>query len=226
MSGVGNSNRILVVEGDSDRQVVRTILRRVASEFPTDDINVEDAKGVGNVINTIHVRLTSSPFDSNSPAAAAGIIVDADDDIARIWHRVVSQFKRAGVNVPPTCGPAPGGSIFVRPKPHLKVGVWVMPNNKCSGELEDFLASMVPREDTDWPLARKYVHSTKGKFGKKRKRAEVWAWIATRKYPSRFDEAIKNGDLCTDGELCQRFIAWLNRLFAVEDSAEGVGQRP
>ena len=66
------------------------------------------------------------------------------------------------------------------------------------------------------------MHNSERKFGKKRTRAEVWARLATRKEPSRFDEAIKNGDLNINDELCQRFMAWLNRLFAPEDGAADI----
>ena len=214
-----DSIRRLIVEGESDRQVVLRLLREGDFGFRTDEILVEPAHGYPNMVKTIRVRLSEPQFYSNQARAAVGVVVDADNDIDTIWNQITAELLRARVDVSGRNSPTPDGSLFVRPKPHLKVGVWVMPDNERSGELEDFLASMVPRGDTDWPLARKYVHSTERKFGKKVTRAEVWAWIATRKEPSRFDEAIKNGDLHTDGELCQRFIAWLNRLFAPEEGA-------
>lgn len=217
-----DSIRRLIVEGESDRQVVLRLLLEGDFGFRTDEILVEPAHGYVNMVKTIRDRLSEPQFYSNQARAAVGIVVDADNDINTIWNQITAELLRAGVDVSGLSSPTPDGSLFMRPKPHLKVGVWVMPNNKCSGELEDFLASMVPHEDTDWPLARKYVHSTERKFGKKRTRAEVWAWLATRKEPSRFDEAIKNGDLNINDELCQRFIAWLNRLFAPEEGAADI----
>ena len=226
MKPTEDSIRRLIVEGESDRQVVLRLLLEGDFGFRTDEILVEPAHGYVNMVKTIRDRLSEPQFYSNQARAAVGIVVDADNDINTIWNQITAELLRAGVDVSGHSRPTPDGSVFMRPKPHLKVGVWVMPDNKGSGELEDFLVSMVPCNDTDWHLARKYVNNSEHKFGKKDTRAEVLSWIATRMYPGRFDEAIKNGDLCTDGELCQRFIAWLNRLFAIEDSAEDVGQRP
>lgn len=212
-----DTNRRVIVEGEIDRQIVLRLLLDGNCGFSTDEILVEPADGRDNLVKTIHGGLTGAQFDSNSANAAVGIVVDADDDLVAIWKRITSELVRAGVCVPASSNPDPKGSIFLRQRPRLKVGVWIMPDNVRTGELEDFVACMVPEGNADWPLAREYVHSTERKFGAKVTRAEVWAWIATRESPSRFDEAIKNGDLHTDGDLCQTFIAWLNRLFGVAD---------
>lgn len=211
------SNRRLLVEGESDRQVVLRLLIGGDFTFCTDEILVEDANGIENVVDMIYPTLRAPPFDTTSSSSAVGVVVDADRDVNLVWQRIATELIRAGVDVPTSYDPNPDGSFFVRRKPYLNVGIWIMPDNVHPGELEDFLVSMVPCEDTDWRLAREYVRSTERKFGKKVTRAEVWAWIATRKEPSRFDEAIKNGDLCTDGDLCQTFIAWLSRLFAPDE---------
>lgn len=217
-----DSIRRIIVEGEIDRQIVLRLILDRSYGFNTDEILVEHTNGRDNLVTTIRDRLMERQFYSNSNNAAVGIIVDADDDLDNIWKRITTELIRAEVHIRPSRSPDLKGSIFMRPKPRLKVGVWVMPDNVNTGELEDFVVDMVPEKNADWPLARKYVHSTERKFGKKVTRAEVWAWIATRKEPSRFDEAIKNGDLHTDGELCQTFIAWLNRLFAAEEGVANI----
>ena len=45
-------------------------------------------------------------------------------------------------------------------------------------------------------------------------KSQVHAWLAARKHPGLMGLAVREGDLATDGELCQRFLAWLDRLFA------------
>ena len=217
-----DSIRRIIVEGEIDRQTVLRLLLDRGYGFSTDEILVEHTNGRDNLVTTIRDRLMRRQFYSNQNNAVVGIIIDADDDLDNIWKRINTELIRAEVHIHPSRAPDPKGSIFVRPKPRLKVGVWVMPDNVNTGELEDFVARMVPEDNADWRLAREYVHSTERKFGKKVTRAEVWAWIATRKEPSRFDEAIKNGDLHTDGEPCQRFIAWLNRLFTTEEGAANI----
>lgn len=222
-----NSNptidRLLLVEGNSDLHVVKTLLQNTKNR---NQFRIKPTSGINQLLKNIPNDLQDPTFTRNSPMPALGYVVDADDDRMAIWKELKTRFQ--GESIPEQYrvylpdGPDHEGTIVMRSRPRLKVGVWVMPDNKGSGELEDFLASMVPREDTDWPLARKYVHSTERKFGKKRTRAEVWAWLATRMYPGRLDEAIKNGDLNINDELCQRFMAWLNRLFATEDGAADI----
>ena len=211
-------DRLIWVEGNSDLQVVRT-LRQYAMEQT--QFWIERTGGVQQLLNNVPNDLQNSKFIGRSPTPALGYVVDADDDHQTIWEKLKTRCR--DVSIPEQYRvwlpdePNPDGTIVMRPRPRLKVGVWVMPDNEHPGELEDFLVSMVPCNETDWHLARKYVHNSERKFGKKVTRAEVLSWIATRMYPGRFDEAIKNGDLRTDGELCQTFIAWLSRLFAPDE---------
>ena len=59
------SNRLLMVEGDTDRQVVLRMLRRETSDFDPDEIEVIDAKGVDKLVESIRDRFEAPPFDSN-----------------------------------------------------------------------------------------------------------------------------------------------------------------
>ena len=97
------------------------------------------------------------------------------------------------------------------------VGVWVMPDNNAPGELEDFVIKMVPDNEPVWRLARDYVDGisdadrrfAEGKIDK----ARLYAWLATRKEPSRMGAAIGANELNLDVELNIRFVGWLTELF-------------
>ncbi len=92
-----------------------------------------------------------------------------------------------------------------------------MPDNTSTGELEDFVAQMIPEDDAVWPLARQYIQGIpkeRRRFtAKKMRKAEVYAWLATRKEPGPMGAAIGKRDLSTDGQLCRKFSQWLGRLF-------------
>ena len=68
------------------------------------------------------------------------------------------------------------------------------------------------------------VYASRGHFrtlsslleGRKTRRAEVHAWLATREKPRQMGQAITARDLDVDSKLCQRFVAWLRRLFGEE----------
>ena len=93
-----------------------------------------------------------------------------------------------------------------------------MPDNRSAGELEDFVQSMIPEDDSAWELARRYIRDIPEearKFPpKKQSRAELHAWLATRENPGLMGFAIGRGDLKTDGPLCAAFLKWLEALFA------------
>ena len=92
-----------------------------------------------------------------------------------------------------------------------------MPDNESGGELEDFVALMIPSEDPVWPRSNTYIDAIPThdrKFGAtKTTRAKVHSWLATRDDPRQMGLAIRTRDLDVDGELCERFAGWLRRLF-------------
>ncbi len=92
-----------------------------------------------------------------------------------------------------------------------------MPDNVSPGELEDFVAQMIPGTDPVWPLSQDYIEGIPPKDRRfaegKTLRAKVHAWLATREDPRQMGSAIGAGDLQVDGDLCKRFICWLKRLF-------------
>ena len=66
-------------------------------------------------------------------------------------------------------------------------GIWLMPDNKSPGELEDFIASMIPSEDPVWPLSKDYIDAIPEEHREfkegKIQRAKVHAWLAAREEP-------------------------------------------
>ena len=125
---------------------------------------------------------------------------------------VATQLRKADIVAPEE--PDPAGTIIDGAP---RVGIWLMPNNQASGELEDFVARMIPTNDTVWPLSEKYVDgipkdARKFKPGKTL-RAKVHSWLATREAPRKMGAAIGAGDLNVAAPEAVRFVEWLRRLF-------------
>ena len=151
---------------------------------------------------------------------ALGIVLDANESLPDRWADVASRLEEAGINGVPA-GPEPGGVCIEGSARLPRVGIWVMPDNTSSGELEDFVSRMIPDGDPMWPRSESYIDGIPvdiRKFtNKKAQRAKVYAWAATRTQPGRIGAAIKEGDLETDGELATSFLEWLQRLFGELD---------
>ena len=120
-------------------------------------------------------------------------------------------------NLQPPRHPEPAGTIIDGRDGSPRVGIWLMPDNQSTGELEDFVQKMIPRDDVVWPLSEAYIDSipaaerkfTQGKI----LRAKGHAWLATRDRPRLMGAAIHAGDLNLNEPNSERFASWLQRLF-------------
>ena len=141
-----------------------------------------------------------------------GILVDANSTLMDRWRAVRDRIMRANIQVP--THPNPDGTII---EGTPRVGIWLMPDNESSGELEDFVKQMIPTGDPVWPLSQRYIDGipqANRKFADHKKpRAQLYAWLATRKDPRQMGLAIKARDLNVEGILCKKFVAWLMALF-------------
>ena len=204
---------MLLVEGQDDKHVVRHIRER------NPPMPVFDIKDKSSLQELLHSISSEVKFPGRR---AVGIMVDANDDPKRRWQSVAYRVRNIGAVLPDS--PCPNGTIARRiPNfPRLRLGIWLMPDNVSSGELEHFIAGMIPRKDPVWPLARQYINQIARPVFKpqKKRRAEVHAWLATREEPRRMGLAIKARDLEVETDVCHRFVAWLRLLFAESGSMD------
>ncbi len=205
---------VLLLEGQSDLHVVRHILElyKIGVGFDPDTIEYRDMKGLPELIDGI-----DNAVDSYEKV---GIVVDANSDYQCRWDLVGERLSTVGITLPDS--PERDGVVITSGNRAPKIGIWLMPDNESSGELEDFVYEMIPKEEPDkdpvWPRAQAYIDAIpeqERKFDStKVRKAEVHAWLAARKKPGLMGMAGAAGDLETSGHLCQRFIAWMQRLYS------------
>ena len=207
------ASRVLLVEGPDDKHVVIHIRER---NLPMPEFGIKDKGSVEKVLSSISSEVKVSGRE------AVGIMVDANDDPESRWQAVANKVRRVGVDLPSS--PCPSGTIVdpIPNFPRLRLGIWLMPNNVASGELEHFIAGMIPEQDPVWPLASEYIGQIPEPAfkPKKTRRAEVHAWLAAREEPRRMGLAIKVGDFDTETAVCNEFVAWLRSLFAESGSVD------
>ena len=195
--------RILLVEGVDDKHVVLNLLSR-HPEMP--EFDIRELEGFDRLKDAI------GPEIKVSARTALGILADADADPKGRWNAIADRLSKAGVN--PGQQIARTGAI-VGHQP--RVGVWLMPDNLAPGQLEDFIQRLIPKGDPVWPRARRYIDGIPAadrKFtSKKVLRAQVHAWLATRKEPRKMGAAIGIGDLDATVTPAVEFIGWLRHLF-------------
>ena len=131
----------LFVEGTDDNTPSNTLLRRHGVECPLADevipdtlpAKVPDIKPAGDKHKVLDAMALAVRFATGH---SVGFVVDADEAAANSWHAVRDRLSFLNPK-PPTELPATG---FIADVPDLqvRVGVWLMPDNRtvgCSGTL-------------------------------------------------------------------------------------------
>ena len=202
------SPKVLLVEGSNDKHVVIHIW----NSYYGDDIPFEiiEKQGIDRLFESIYPEF--STFDRET----IGILVDANDDPERRWKQLAKLLQNHIQFQVPTKPENPGTIIDSQPR----VGIWMMPDNHSSGELEDFIRELIPDEDPIWPLACDYINGIPlddRKFRPhKELRAQIHAWLAACERPRPMGTAIGRGDLDVHQPAASHLYEWLYRLFIEE----------
>ena len=215
---------ILLVEGVEDKHVVWHLCGRDHALFSVNrldhdlsvtlrsqstNIAISEKGNRSELLKSAGVMATTREFH------AIGVLLDADRDIQKCWDEVVEGFSRTSIQFP--LGPNPTGTIIAEQVGQPRIGVWLMPDNTSSGEVEDFVMKMMPVNDVVWPIANEYINGLPAATRKfeetKIEKERLYAWLATRREPSRMGSAIGHLDLEVNGPLCRDFLAWLAGVF-------------
>ena len=196
-------DRVLLVEGQDDKHVVRHLCNR---SQPMPAFDIRDKGGIDNLLASI------GPEVKAPGRMAVGILPDANDDPEARWNALRHRLADQHFDLPER--PGPNGTVI---DGSPRIGIWLWPDNQEPGELENFVEAMVPRRDGVWPLAQAYVDGIpeperRFPLGKTLK-AQLHAWLATRRTPGRMGSSIGTGELEVDGPLAERFADWLRRPF-------------
>ena len=196
-------DRVLLVEGISDKRVVQSLCHRLGI---TQSFSITNKEGLDPLLKSISLELKAPDRE------VVGMVIDANEDIAARWQSVADRIRSAGIDPPEN--PDRSGTVI---EGSPRVGVWLMPDNCSPGELEDFVAKMIPDSDPLWPRAQEYIDDIPEGLRKfspnKASRAKLYAWFATRKSPRQMGQAIRTGDLDAGHDLAASFAGWLTRTF-------------
>lgn len=237
-----NSSRIIVVEGETDLHVVLHLLNRknlqlheierksqsIVVEIPGENnlrIEVCQEGGFNQMFEEIGVKLKKSELE------CIGFVFDANGDPKKQWRKVRGKILEKHRELQAESSsklkkvfretPVPEG-LWVRDY-SPKVGMWMMPNNKDTGEIEDFLSYMIHPKDHCWKHAQDYVETIlqeRKRFPgykvikeNKALKAKIHAWLAVQEKPNRPPgEAIKRNYFNSNAPMAQPFQRWLGNL--------------
>lgn len=206
------TKKVLWVEGKDDKHVLMHLSSNRGGPHFDDVIPFE---GCTNLVDSLHVRLKAAIGDD----IIAGIIIDADMDIAARWQSLRAQLFRTGYQTVPD-NPSSNGTIIDPPEGAFlpRVGVWMMPDNQTGGILEDFLKFLVPAG------SRLFDHVTSSiaaipederRFTQlAESKAIIHTWLAWQEDPGKpLGTAITMRYLDANAAQVDVLISWMNRLF-------------
>ena len=96
-----------------------------------------------------------------------------------------------------------------------RIGIWIMPDNKIPGILEDFVKYLIPEDDSLRDYSLQCVDNLPEKRFKDsyRSKAEIHTWLAWQEEPGTpMGLAVTKKYLC-NVDSARTFLDWLNRLF-------------
>jgi hypothetical protein len=187
------------------------LLKRHGFDWDAKDVvvpYVHDAGSVEQVLEGIDAGVKSYE--------RFGILVDADTEPTRRWEQVRGRLRSAGIAAPDQADRA--GLVIPGRSSKQRVGVWLMPDNRTAGILEDFLATLVPAGDLIWPHAESSTAQARTLEAplaeKDTMKGVLHAWLAWREEPGLpFGTALTAKVLGHDSAEALAFVTWFRRLF-------------
>ena len=220
-----NHPRKLLVEGETDRSVIACLIEANGvswPEPPDSPVFIEPRGSVDEILKpgVIEGELRASELE------ALGVVVDANGDTAARWNQLrtccSSEFAELPDRIPPE-------GLQIAHAGGARFGVWIMPDNRFTGMLEDWLIRLIPQESRPlYELARNCVAESKRQRAPfkdvHRTKAEIHTWLAWQNPPGlRLHEAVAPAVLDPTGPESRPFVNWFVRLFRLGGSGpEGI----
>ena len=227
----------IFVEGKTDKYVILQLLKSLGIFAQDGDQKTKEPDRVEVVISVAKPNTESSGSKSEllddlsqrirSPKhAAIGYVFDADDPAFTPWSlQLTWDAVRAHLGKPPTSiaatGQIPtGGFVGYHSKTKTPIGVWLMPDNRRDGSVEDFLRDLIAEDDQIASFAVSSTRVAKDDHGaafpeKDFKKATIEAWLAWQEEPGMtFGTAFQKDLLQKSRPLAERFVAWVKRLIS------------
>ena len=220
----------LYVEGTDDKHAIKHLLARRGVDCPFHDEiapatlpptnpEIRPAGDKGQVLGAME------PAVKFGTGLSVGFVLDADSAATNSWHAVRDRLSFLKPK-PPRKLPATGFVANV-PAYRVRVGVWIMPDNRASGALENFLLSLIDADDLLLPLAYESTDRAKdigANFSEiKREKAVIHAWLSWQQEPGLpFGTALAARYFNADTHSALPFLRWFDDLFGTNSAADSV----
>lgn len=199
----------LICEGQDDQHVIKNLMYNHG--LAEGDVDYKAKDGIERLLDTLEEEIKATD------AERLGIVIDADLDLSKRWAQLVTILTRCGYTDIPIA-PEPNGTILENGEGQ-RCGIWLMPDNRLTGILEDFVAALIDEEDDLWPKADTDVEAIPEERRRYKKafhsKAKIHTWLAWQEQPgTRMGACFKKKYLDPERPQAMAFARWMQRLLA------------
>jgi len=211
---------ILFLEGKDDCIVISNLCehRKVKENFKSIDCGSKE-EAVMQFAVAINEQATTYK--------TVGIVIDADTDNSATWQQIKTKIELTGkYDQIPKDLPENGLILEANQNIYPRLGVWIMPNNKTDGMLEDFVVLLADNEDILMKETELVLHSLEDRKINKyklvhRAKAKIHTYLAWQDKPGRpMGQAIAAHILNPNAKDADLFMKWIEELFGVNENTQ------
>jgi hypothetical protein len=208
---------VLLVEGQDEKRTIPELIELNGIDWGSGKntiVHIKDYEGYENIIKpgSISTELKADGIE------ALGILLDADEYPQDRWVAIRNACRnsKAVSNIPDDL---PEKGLIIEAGNGVRVGIWIMPDNKLPGMLETFLGYLLPTDNSLlWEFAESTINSAKEQGAPfteyHREKARIYSWLAWQKPPGRqLHQAIKERILDPQHPEAQMFVNWFRELY-------------
>jgi hypothetical protein len=208
---------VLLVEGQDEKRTIPELIELNGIDWGSGKntiVHIKDYEGYENIIKpgSISTELKADGIE------ALGILLDADEYPQDRWVAIRNACRnsKAVSNIPDDL---PEKGLIIEAGNGVRVGIWIMPDNKLPGMLETFLGYLLPTDNSLlWEFAESTINSAKEQGAPfteyHREKARIYSWLAWQKPPGRqLHQAIKERILDSQHPEAQMFVNWFRELY-------------
>jgi hypothetical protein len=213
--------KVLLVEGEEDKRIIPELIQASGIQWGKKEkdwiVEIRALGGVEKLLDKEEIKIQLKA----SGVEILGIIIDADEYPVKRWESIRNSLLERYPDLP-TELPASG---LIHSGGAIKVGVWIMPDNRERGMLETFLHFLLPEDgQTLWQHSEKSCTQAKQLSAAFKDchtdKAKIHTWLAWQDPPGRqMHQAIKERILAPSSAQAAVFIQWFCDLFEIQGRA-------
>lgn len=214
--------RCLLVEGEKDKRVIPELMENYIAWPKDKDQRPAHIEPVGSIDELLKPGVIEAKIKTPG-LQSLGIIVDADEQPLARWAAVRARCLKAFPDFP---AEVPEDGLIAENRDGLRLGVWLMPDNRAVGMLETFLSYFIPPASAQlWNFVqeccdRSREHQSPFKALHLDK-ARIHTWLAWQDPPGeQLHLAFRIKALQPGAPQAEAFANWFCNLFSIARRAE------